>query len=214
MSRMGVLWGYVATNGCGKSTLLKKLLPYNQRNLIIPSNRDDSAWHGIAELKPEVRFELDPRDPKGLRKKPVDVIPGLPSFSGNRVVHVDGPEAFEAVTHPGYGFKNGGLVLDDIKNYVESQALIPGHVRTLLGGRRHRMLDIFFAAWAFQDINADLYGFQTELFIGYVTRPPDRDLARKVRNYDELVDTWKRSYEINSRLPANRRWHYEYFKPA
>lgn len=207
--RIGAMWVLVGTNGTGKSTQLKKLLKHNRRNLIIPSTRDDIAWAGIPELKPQVAERYDE-----LRKKSVTYyfIKGLNTFTGNRVVYVDRPEVFDAVCDPVTGFKNGGLFMDDFKNYVRSQGLLKSNFKTMLGNRRHRMLDLFFAAWAFEDVNAEMFAYRPKLFVFDVTRAPGDSLQKKVANYDELMEVYSRVRSKNAARPANRRFYAEPFQ--
>lgn len=214
--RMALLECYVGTNGSGKTFQMKKNLPMNARNLILPSSRADKEWHGIKELKPVLKFRLDERDPRGQRRIPYYTIPDLATFRGNRVLHVEGQyaaEIFDAVIDPRTGFRDGALFMDDFKNYIPSQALLPGNVRTMFGNRRHRMLDIFMAAWTFQDINAEIIGFQPQWFVFNVTRPPSKAVEEKVDDFPGLLATYHRVRQHNAALPAGRKWHFEPFPP-
>lgn len=214
--RMAMLECYVGTNGSGKTFQMKKNLPINRRNLILPSARSDKEWHGIKELRPVLKFRLDERDPHRRRQIPYYVIPELNTFKGNRVLHIEGQyaaEIFDAVIDPQTGFRDGGLYMDDFKNYIPSQALLPGAVRTMFGNRRHRMLDIFMAAWTFQDINAEIIGFQPQWFVFNVTRPPSKSVEDKVDDFTELLATWRRVQHANTQLTPGRKWYFEAFPP-
>lgn len=213
--RLPANWFFVGANGTRKTTNIKKAImkPLGVvggqkvvRNLILPANRDDKAWHGIPELKPAVTRRWN--DLKGKYER-VYFIPGINNYTGNRVVFIDRPEIFDAVIHPDHGFKNGGLVLDDFKNYVPSQGLVKEELRKLLGGRRHRMVDLFWAAWTFQDVNAELLGFQARVFVFYITRPPNQSVKQKFPDFDRLYATWRRVYDANKNLPEDQRLYAE-----
>lgn len=202
----------VGMNGSGKSHNMKKWQRLNTRNLILPASRADRQWMGIPELEPTVVFQADRMDPNG-RKRARWVVPGINKFQGSRVVHIEGSDAersgiFNAVIDRAYGFHDGGLFMDDAKNYIITKGNLPGHVRTFFGNRRLHMVDIFMAAWQYHDINADLYGFGPQLYIHNVEREPNGIILEKMTDAKGFlrVHHWVR--KVNLHLPADFRWYW------
>jgi len=206
---------FIGMNGSGKSHQMKKWLRLNKRNLILPASRADKQWLGIPELVPEVRFVRDRMNPSGNGKRAMFVVPGIDDFTGTRVVHIEGSDLeregiFNAIIHPQHGYHNGGMFMDDAKNYIRAKGNLPGHVRTFWGNRRLHMVDIFMAAWQFQDVNADFYGFGgLQSFVFNVERPPNRSVLEKCPDPEALLLAYNRSCLHNRRLPSNKRWHFE-----
>lgn len=213
MERQAELAILVGTNGTGKSTALKELLTMNERNLIIPSSRTDTAWSGLPELKSSVVYEADPNNPR--REIPVVRVQDLQTFTGNRVLHVDGnAKVFEAVLDPKRGYFNGGLILDDFRRYIYTKGSLSSGVDGLFIGRRHRMLDIYLACHSFQDISADLFRFDPTLYVGYTTLPPNDAVQGKVAKWRELLATIERVNRTNAARPEGKRYYREAFEPA
>lgn len=212
MPRIPKLLILIGTNGTGKSTLLKKLLTVNSRNLIIPANRLDPAWDGIAELGTSWKHRPDPRDAKGIRMEAYQAIDNLDTFTGNRLVHADSPETFAAVCDQRTGYMRGGLFLDDFRNYVPSKGNLPGHVVSMFSSRRHRMLDIFMACHSFQDVNLQLMQFNPTFVVGYVTVPPNDTSLAKMERAEDLQRVYERVRKKNESMGT--RHYFEEFTPA
>lgn len=206
--RKAVLFAFVGSNGTGKSTTMKRMLELNRRNLIVPSNRLDSAWNQYPELVPEVFLEDDPWNPG--KKRRAFRVPDMATFTGTRVLHIDDPAQLNAITDERHGFKNGGLFLDDFRNYIPSKGNLPPHVAKIFTGRRHRMLDIFMACHAFQDLNMQLMQFEPELYVFRTTLPPNEAVEGKVAKWEALLATVER---VN-RKAASSPYYFERFIPA
>lgn len=207
---------FVGMNGSGKSHQMKKWLRLNKRNLILPASRADKQWSGIPELLPQMIFVLDPMDPSGKRKRAQWVIPELGSFTGNRVIHIEGSDAqrtgvFNAIVHPQHGYHDGGMFMDDAKNYIRTKGNIPGNVRTFFGNRRLHMVDIFMAAWQYHDINADFYGFGPQLFVFNVEREPNRIVLEKMSDPEGFLKVHRHVRSQNAKLPRDKRWYFQPF---
>lgn len=212
-TRQAALRIYLGTNGTGKSTLMKSMLPVNERNLIVPSNRHDPAWDGIPELKMKPVWMQDETDPDGKKMVKAMVVDGINTFRGNRVVHVDGdPERFAAICHPDLGFLNGGLVLDDFRNYIPSKGNLRTSVWQLFSGRRHRAVDIFMAGHALEDVNGQFQQCNPTLVIGMLSREPNDGVWDKIPDAERLLDLVRRVRERNLAMPENRRHHFEKFQ--
>ena len=208
MTRKAFLFLFVGTNGTGKTTRAKDLLAINERNLIIPSNKLDSAWQQYPELKVKVEHEPDPMNPGKQRR--VVYCPDMSTFTGTRVLHITDPIMLHAITDERHGFRNGFLFIDDFRNRMPHKGDLPAHVLELLTGRRHRMVDIALAMHSFQDMNLQLMQFQPELFIFRTTLPPNDAVEGKVADWQGLVATADR---VNERARSNR-YYFEHFIPA
>ncbi len=205
--REAVLKIRIGTNGTGKSTWMKNYLPVNERNIVVPSSPDDSAWSGLKELKWEV---MHLEDPFTKRMVPTCVFPEINTFTGTRVVHVNGDaRVFNGLVHPDRGFRNGGLFLDDFRMYIISKGTITAEANALFIGRRHRMLDIFMACHSGQDISADFIRFNPQLVVGYTTLPPNDNVLSKMPNGRAFADTVERVNQKNLALPEGRRFYAE-----
>lgn len=197
----------IGTNGTGKSTWMKKYLPVNDRNIVVPSSRDDSAFSGYPELKWEVVRMPDPFSGKDV---PTVIFPEMATFTGTRVVHIDGDlRIFNGLIHPQRGFKNGGLFLDDFRMYVHSKGTITTEANALFLGRRHRMLDIFMACHSGQDISADFVKFNPTIIVGYTTLPPNENVLAKMPNGQAFADAVERVNRVNLAKPAGQRFYCE-----
>lgn len=214
MARIGAFYLFEGTNGTGKTTQMKKLLSANRRNLIVPANRLDTAWHGYKELKWAFKWVTDPNDFNGKRKIKKWYLPELNTFSGTRVLHIDEPWQFQFICETSTGIKNGGFFIDDYKNHIKSAGILPNYVRKLLGDRRHRMLDIFMASHSLQDINAEFMQFKPVLFMFNCTRPPNKSVLEKTQNSVELIKAYHHVREMNSRLPDDKQHYFVKFNPA
>ena len=208
MNRKAFLYLFVGTNGTGKTTRAKDLLAVNERNLIVPSNKLDSAWQQYPELKVKVEHEPDPMNPG--RQRRVVYCPEMATFTGTRVLHIADPAMLHAITDERHGFRNGLLFIDDFRNRMPHKGDLPSHVLELLTGRRHRMVDIALAMHSFQDMNLQLMQFQPELFIFRTTLPPNDAVEGKVADWQGLVATANR---VNTRATTDR-FYFEHFIPA
>lgn len=198
----------IGTNGTGKSTWMKSYLPVNERNIVVPSSRDDSAWSGLEELKWEVQHLDDPMNPGKLVA--TVVFPDINTFTGTRVVHVDGDaRIFNGIIHPQRGFRNGGLFLDDFRMYVFSKGTITREANAVFIGRRHRMLDIFMCCHSGQDISADFIRFNPDIIVGYTTLPPNDNTLSKMPNGARFQEAVERVNRINLAKPAGQRFYAE-----
>ena len=192
----------VGTNGTGKSTIMKKFLPMNERNLIIPANGLDEAWLEIPKLECKPVF---------IGKK-IDhyEIPGLNSFRGTRQVVIYDEKMFDAICHPENGYMNGGLFMDDFKNYIPTKGTLPANVNRLFSDRRHKMLDIFAATHSYQKINADMFDFEPTILQFKTTRPLTDYLSDKIMNFEELKVVFDR---VNEKSEKNAHY-FEIFETA
>lgn len=200
---------FIGTNGTGKTTVMKKYLGVNTRNVVVPSSRDDKAWHGIPELTWEVRQMPDPFSGKTV---PTVIFPEIGTFTGTRVVYVEGnnyARILSGLLDPTHGLKRAGLFLDDFPMYIISKGTITHEAKQLFIGRRHRELDIFMGCHSGQDISADLLKFGPDLVVGYTTSPPNDTTLSKVPNGQRFLETSQRVNEINLRSPEGQRYYKE-----
>lgn len=222
--REAVLYIFIGEPGTGKSTMAQNFLSINARNLIVPSNMIEAprTWNNLPSLKPHRSFVLDPRDPKGKKQKLKWILPGSTTFQGNRIVDVsvfqDNAEMYEFLpsildpNNPRNGYNNGGFFLDDTKNYVVSQGILPSSIANILRARRHLGIDFFFAVHRFQDINSEFYGFGAKLFVFATSTPPSPNAMEKISPscQADLLDTID---YVNKKARTDRHY-WEPFDPV
>jgi hypothetical protein len=216
-NRQAQLFIFIGTNGTGKSTAMKAFLAANKRNLIMPANALDPAWASFPKIEPTSTFVLDPDDYRQKRKRREWKLSKMNTFSGTKVLNVnslkkdaDFKSLFSYITDTNKPYVNGGIFIDDFKNWIYTKGSLPIHVRRLFNDRRHRMIDIFMASHSFQDVNGDLIQFNPRLIVFKTTLPPNETVEKKITNYPQLLELIAR---VNQRAIKNP--HYcEEFIPA
>jgi hypothetical protein len=199
---------FVATSGCGKTTDIKTLLTDKRRNLVIPSGRHDVAWHGYKELTYKVVQAEDEWNPG--KKRPKVIINELNTFTGTRVLHVDGKQpVFDAVIDIVHGYTNGRVVMDDFRNYIFSGSTLRHEVASFFKNRRHKMVDIFMACHAPEDISRDILALNPMLVVGMTTTNPTDTTIGKLPSGKRFLDTIMRVRSINQQRPEGQRWYKE-----
>jgi len=190
--REALLWIFVGQPGTGKSTMMQQFMGMNQRNLIVPSNIIEApkTWGNLPYMKPTRTFYTDPSDPKKRRQKLKWNLQGCNTFQGTRLIDVSvfetNTDAYEFLpsildpNNPNQGYNRGGFFLDDTKNYVISQGIMPHKIANILRARRHLGIDFFFAVHRFQDINSEFYGFGAKLFVFATNTPPSQNALEKI----------------------------------
>lgn len=202
MSRTAQFFLLIGTNGTGKTTQLKKFIGVNGRNLIIAPNRFDSAWDNVEAIEPEVT----PLQHNKFSYK----YPGLNDYQGQRKTVIEDANQFSALTHSVYGFRNGGLFLDDFKNYIPSRGTLPPDVIRLFSDRRHKMIDIFAATHSWGNVNPDFMTYDPVIIQFRTTRPITKEVANKVENFDKL----KQSFDRVNQKAKNNPYYFEILKPS
>lgn len=199
---------------CGKSTFVRTEIVNDQpRALIVPANRHDASetWRGVPELSVKGDWEPDPLDSKGKGQFVVHA-PEMRSFTGARLLHVaEDTRRFGAVVHPTKGMADGVLVLDDMKNYIKSNAELPSNVGTLFRSRGHLMLDIVGIVHSFDEVNRQLIGYGAKLVVFATDLPPGDAFRAKVRNIDALDQVIER---VNRRAASGDPHYCELFTPS
>jgi hypothetical protein len=199
---------FVATSGCGKTTDIKTLLTPKRRNLVVPSGRDDVAWHQFQPLEWQVIQAPDPWRPG--KMMPKVIVPELDTFTGTRVLHVDGKQRiFDALIDPVDGYRGGRLVMDDFRNYVFSGGQLRNEVATFFRNRRHKMLDLFLACHSIEDVSRQILALNPRIIVGYTTTMPTDTSIAKVPNGQLLLDTMQKVNSINLARPEGQRFYKE-----
>ncbi len=176
---------------CGKSTWTRRQILEGRnadpRTLVVPANRTDASttWPGLPELS--VKGEHLPDELDSGKKQLVIAAPDMLTFSRPSLLHVtEDTRRFEAVYHVDRGMRNGTLVLDDMKNYIKSNAELPSRVATMFRSRGHLMLDIVCIVHSFDEINRQLLTWGPKLVVFATDLPPGDAAREKIRNIDEL----------------------------
>ena len=205
----------VGTTGTRKTTNMKELLVVNERNLVIPNGRDDKAWFGYPELTCRGEYYTDPLDPNPNNRRTRVVINELDTFTGTRVLHVDGDQRiFDAVVDNTRGFKGGGLFLDDFRNYILTKGTLKQNVDAMFRNMRPRMLDIFMACHSWEDVSRDLMRFDPLLFVFYTTLPPTEASIDKMGNRAEFLAVIDEVQRVNGKRVPTERHYFKRFQPA
>lgn len=203
----------VGAPGTGKSTLAAELMQYSERTLVIPANVADAAkaYPGIPSLAVKGIYEADELDPKGKERLQI-IAPEITTFKGTRLLHVvEDDRRFSAVVHPYKGYRDGLLVLDDMKKYIPNKGDLPKRVVNYFSDRRHNCVDVYIALHNFDDVARQWYGWGAELVIFRTDLPPGDAVKKKVRNYDQMLEVIER---VN-RIAQNGEPHYcEHFLPS
>jgi hypothetical protein len=195
---------FIGTNGVGKSFQAKKHTEIRLRNLILPANKLDPAWHGIKELKFERKVIIDPDDVKGKRQIFKHHASQMETFKGTRVLHVNQydkhkKEFIDLVSRED-SYTKGLLLIDDFKNYMSTKGTIPSYMRRIFNDRRHRKIDIILASHSLGDINGDFIQFNPEIRLFKCATPPSKSVLEKMANPQSLIDIWKHVNAENKKL--------------
>jgi|GEM_PF-2226752 hypothetical protein len=183
------------------------------RTLVIPANEADASvtWAGLPALPVKGDYEPDELDPKG-RDQRIVFSPDMLTFRRPSLLHVvEDQRRFEAVYHPKRGMRNGVLVLDDMKNYIKSNAELPSRVATMFRSRGHLMLDIVCIVHSFDEINRQLLAWGPKLVVFATDLPPGDAAREKIRNIDELDLTIDRVNRIAN--SGSNPYYHEFFTP-
>lgn len=215
-----ILWGFIGAPNSGKSHQQRIVLQSlkRRRNLVIPDGRDDRMWNRLPELRPVNAFVKDPRDYKGKRMLHRLNFPDIRKFTGARTIFNDAPgtnsETMRAVLDPSTGFREGALVLDDIRNHIPSKSDLPGYVNSYFGSRRKLMVDILFAGWSLEDVNRQILALNPRLYIFNLTVTPTTTSLEKNMDPDRLIRTIEYVRQMNAKLPENQRHFFWGFDPG
>lgn len=209
MTRQAKLMILVGTNGTGKTSAMKKLLAINERNLVLPSGPFDPGWNGYPALSARIDGYLpNPDNPR--QQLPNPVVDELTTFKGTKLLHVtDRPIYFNAVLDTHKGFQNGGLFLDDFRNYILTKGTLKSNVGELFRARRHKRLDIFMACHNWEDVSRDLVAFNPSFVIFKTTIPPTRNSVDKMANVEAFLAAVER---VNRKAKENP-YYCELFEP-
>lgn len=124
-------------------------------------------------------------------------IRGFYKFEGvRRYVTFSNP--VENLTKENNYFRNGLLILDDCKFYLDN--VTDAHMKRLLIGRKQRGIDIIIAAHGFTEVPPRLFTFANYIIL-HKTNDNIKNRKNVLRNYDEMV---KHQIEVNE----NKDFHH------
>lgn len=183
----------VGKNGTGKSTLAQKIVKgMKQRALVVTLNGAPEIWqkHPI----------IDPSDKKQMA-----------SFKGIRQVWFARHEE-ETLLHIYKNFRNGSLVFDDCRAYLDANISNNIYFRRLLIDFRHKMLDLFFVAHAPPDIPKGVWRFNYTIWVGATDAAFDKNQL-KTFSADSIIQAQKEVNEAYKKaLVQGDGSHYGIFK--
>ena len=158
----------VGKNGTGKSTLVYNMIKgMKQRALVVTLNGAPEIWQKYPII--------DPRNKKEMA-----------SFKGIRQVWYARLEA-ETLQHIFDNFRDGGLVFDDCRAYLDANINNDIYFRRLLIDFRHKMLDLFFVAHAPPDIPRGVWRFNYTIWIGATDAAFDKNQL-KTFSADRVIE--------------------------
>jgi hypothetical protein len=199
VDRKGIFMAGIGVPGSGKSTLMKTFLKINKRNLILPANMMDAAqtYPSLPRVNPMHRVDIDPLIIARNNKVLTFYLPNVRDFRGTQVVNVD---VFDDQKHKESFFKSlgntnkkqfmftdGGLFVDDARNYIATKGSLPQSLQTFFASRRHLMLDIFFSFHGFNDINVDLIKLGMRFMVFRTDLPPSDAVMDKIALKEDLL---------------------------
>lgn len=194
-------------------------MPAQNRNLILPSNMDDSSdtWGDVTQvLKPEFKWVKEERPP-GQKERYIKVwhFPGIKTFKGTAKIHLDDIPANEPKLTPVdlfravlRDYKNGGLFMDDCKNYIYSQGNLPAWINGVFRNRRHKNISIYLAIHHYKDLNGDLLSFSPVIAMCRVGHLPNKSFLDKVPDPDHFLKVVKQVQDQSNPSKTN---HDPYF---
>lgn len=208
----------VGSNGTGKSTKMRQLMKGQPRNLILPSNMADSkkTWGDITTiLEPKVDWVQGIAPPGKKRPwKKVYTYPGIESFKGTVKIHLDDvpdddPDVSEAELFRSVltSFKNGGLFMDDCKNYIKSNSQLPSYLSKIFRNRRHVNLAIYMAMHHYADVNGELLNFSPTLAMCNTGRLPNDAFMNKVMDKEGFIKAFN---HVQAKAKKNQYYCLKY----
>lgn len=215
--RLAELAVMVGTPGSGKTHTIKRILSIlkakqgdQYRALIFPANRDDPAWWGYREL-PGRMVMVD--DPVKLKKAPAWRFDEPLSFKGERVVYTNSnPAKLPAAVAEVGGIRRASIVVDDFKNHIPSDSILPAWVKEWLGGRRHKGHDIFLACHGFNEVPVKLLAMGPRVFVFKTTVGLTDSVWGKYPQAAQLQQVVERVNRVNASLPADKQHYFETFE--
>lgn len=181
--RRSEIIGFIGYFGSGKTTKAKELLNFKVNNgsraLIITP--DDSEWLDVDQVKiPSVE---------------------LITFEGLRKIIFDDNSIIERLADNRFGFKNGILVFDDCRTFLDAQ--VDKTLRNIVLRPRQRMLDIIYIVHGFREVPPAFLTYTSTFFLfntkdSIETRKKDLGM-----NYDIL-----KQHQIEINKEAGNDEHY------
>lgn len=222
--------------GTGKTNLQQRaFLPLNERNLIIPANKIDRAWHGYKKIN----WENILKKTTGLHQRDVYLLErekyrekrnffyeamgeAFWKVRGNVLLPLNADEkvVFNAVIDQECGFKKGGLFVDDFTTYDMDGGNVPRKVKILISEIRHRELDIFFAAHHPDYAPPRLFKVQPHIIL-FKTGGTFENVRKKdvwseetYRAVEAVRERVNRVAQLGAKHNDNRKYYCEHVQPV
>lgn len=181
---------FIGKNGTGKTTLAKKLISQikNRRVLILQMAPLEKAWDEVPTI--DLRNTED-----------------IETFKGMRQIYYDDYErdTWELIFK---NYHNGVLIMDDCRNYIDSQINIEPYLKKLFTNRRQKMMDMIAIVHAFDEIPPRFYPFYTTMYIFKSSVDPYQ-FRRNIPNFERVHKVWTRVNNISKQNP----YYCEVVKP-
>lgn len=195
MGRKACITALCGVLGTGKTYFqTQTLAKFNERNLVVPSSPDDTAWHGYDAIDIDAilkrvlgmeRHDVIELDDKKNRDKKMQLCMYMSKVFWKirgTVVFPLWPEEdvlFDCITQSQYGFKLGGLFVDDTKNWFPSST--PDKtVGATIRGLRHREVDCFFSVHGLMDLHKMFFKYQPKIWVFNTEESFMEQVPRKV----------------------------------
>jgi Cdc6-like AAA superfamily ATPase len=169
----------VGLNGTGKTTIEKELVKHflskNHRALIITPYSDEWTEYPKIEDTPEQ----------------------LKSFRQAARIVATPENGDELIMSLYYNYKNGLLVLDDMRIFVDSR--VSKYLENIMVDRRHRKVDVIAVAHSFETIPKAFYRYGNIIFL-FKTSGKINDRKRELVNPEEFE---RAQVEVNQAAETN-----------
>jgi len=182
--RRSEIIGFIGYFGTGKTTKASELINFKikkgSRALIITP--DDSEWSDVAEVKiPSVE---------------------LLTFEGSRKIIFDDDNIIEKLADDKTGYKNGILVFDDCRTFLNAN--VDKTLRKITLRPRQRMLDIIYIVHGFREVPPAFLTYTSTFFL-FETKD---NIEMRKKDLNASFEILKQhQIEINEKAKENKHYY-------
>lgn len=188
----------IGRNGTGKSTFCEKIVKgIGARALAVTYNGMPKIWRPYPEV--DITHKKKMTFPKGIRQ----VIAGR---------YEEGRNKNRVFEHIYRNYRDGMIIWDDCRGYINSAVDDNKYFRQLLLDFRHRMLDIIFVVHSPADVPPRVWGFTSTVWVGATDALVNKSQVR-TSSADRIIKTQE---EVNRIFRAAKargdNTHYGLFR--